>query len=227
MKNVQPNWSLHFLSGSSTSTLKNGATWNEKCKKLVLKGGGKSEINDELPFYSVVRRTRQTSVISLLSRHCPFVPHYLWQQRSLFMVSSHRGPFAGDATYVPYPRRSADPWDPSSQFIRQSNLFEYFIWFSSCCPFQMISSDGRLSFTTKPCRVNSIWTRACYIIHNHNCNHRLLVKEQTTDKCLMKFLESNLLFWSNNGRWGCWTVTGLRVYQDDIQVWHAAQCEVH
>lgn len=115
------------------------------------------------------------------------------------MVSSHRGPFAGDATYVPYPRRSADPWDPSSQFIRQSNLFEYFIWFSSCCPFQMISSDGRLSFTTKPCRVNSIWTRACYIIHNHNCNHRLLVKEQTTDKCLMKFLESNLLFWSNNG----------------------------
>lgn len=106
IKNKQADWLLPLpLWKTVLREMKNARSWFWR---------GKSEINDELLFYSVVRRTRQTSVISLYSHHCAFVPHYLWQQRSLFMVSSHRGPFAGDATYVPYPRRSAGPWDPSS-----------------------------------------------------------------------------------------------------------------
>lgn len=107
---------------------------------------GKSEINDELLFYSAVRRTRQTSGdLTVEPSMCVCSPLFVATKKFVYGIITSRA-LRRWCDIRSLPQALCRSLRPSSQFIRQSNLFEYFIWFSSCCPFQMISSDGRLSF---------------------------------------------------------------------------------
>lgn len=92
---------------------------------------------------------------------------------SLFTVSSHHWPFAGDETYVPTrgsPGALKLP-HPHSFGNRTRLNISYDLPLVVLFKWLALMADCRI---TKPCRVNLGWTRTYYIIHKHNCNHWLL-----------------------------------------------------